>query len=710
MRTHKRCVGLEHASASVQHVSGEGNALADLVSRALWEDFSTICGALRVRPVLVRLAADELAMANRVIDRVRKCKNSAPIPEISDDASSDVVPRWRHLSLVEQGLSRERRDQEQGDGPFEPPFATTARRSAPTSDIKGHTGFRPPFAHGPQGETDRIQPHTTVRAATPPSQSVAYLTPIRQAASTPAESNAKRLAEKLGKDRSPGRIEGTAEQLYDMALAVELARSDGRNPRTMRKDDKAWRDFQEFAHLRGFDPNLRPEWMSAHPERENLKLASYLLFVAQRMKPRSHADHAVKPMSVYQRYLSLRRHFAPNVDLPKPKAVQMVLHGLVQRFLKHYGITALRPRRVEPMTMNIIRRLVSTAKRGTQRVSGRVWSLNDWTCFVVTAWEVINICVGSRKGESALLPMDPDMRSCFTRDCLTWRISNQVVVDPSPHHLAALAEGDCARLAPKGAKCDQWGMCYGTDPIILPYHDDECNPAKWLAMIEKRWPCPGSQRAGLALFCDAQGAPFSSTTLHRLITATLTNELGEAARMYSPHSWRVGMASALKAAGATDAQIQAFGRWISPDSVRVYARMSVPEYSTWMDKLMKVSHLDALRTTNIPIMDAEEMLAPWGGNTGLFRMHPTPHAPNRPPSRPRTPAAPNESPPRTRGTPTLERRRRGRRRQRSPPPATVDAGSTTGVGRLVHLFPSDLTQYRTFWERPPGRRDPVLHH
>lgn len=142
--------------------------------------------------------------------------------------------------------------------------------------------------------------------------------------------------------------------------------------------------------------------------------------------------------------------------------------------------------------MRVIRRIVRAADEGTHRVSSnRLWS---WTCFIVTAWQVINICEGSRNGESTLLPLDADLRNCFTRDCLTWRLAGRVVTIPSLQQLQALTEGDCARLVPKGAKCDQWGLCYGTDPIILPYHNTECNPAKWSAMIELRWPCGGESR------------------------------------------------------------------------------------------------------------------------------------------------------------------------------------------------------------------------
>lgn len=54
---------------TVQHSGGEGNVLADLVSRTLWEQLHSICEVLGIRPVRARLAADELACVQREVDR-----------------------------------------------------------------------------------------------------------------------------------------------------------------------------------------------------------------------------------------------------------------------------------------------------------------------------------------------------------------------------------------------------------------------------------------------------------------------------------------------------------------------------------------------------------------------------------------------------------------------------------------------------------------
>ena len=65
--------------------------------------------------------------------------------------------------------------------------------------------------------------------------------------------------------------------------------------------------------------------------------------------------------------------------------------------------------------------------------------------------------------------------------------------------------------------------------------------------------------------------------------------------------------------GASDARIQAMGRWLNPDSIKLYARMTKQEYATWIDKLMAVKRIDTARTTSLPVMDAADAIAAWGG-------------------------------------------------------------------------------------------------
>ena len=148
---------------------------------------------------------------------------------------------------------------------------------------------------------------------------------------------------------------------------------------------------------------------------------------------------------------------------------------------------------------------------------------------------------------------------------------------------------------------------------MLPFHDDELNAARWLRDIDLRWPARGARRTTLPLFAADSGAPFKDATFSGLIMATLELLLGVSrAKLLSPHSWRVWLASSLRMCDATDARIQAFGRWLNPDSLKIYARISKQEYALWVDKLMAVRRIDTARTTSLPVMDAADAIAAWG--------------------------------------------------------------------------------------------------
>ena len=419
-------------------------------------------------------------------------------------------------------------------------------------------------------------------------------------------------------DKTEGRIDAPKRELRELAYSVAEARFDGVNPRTASKNEFAWREFECFAELRGFDPNLQTRWTRRFPQRESLKLAGFLLFRSQRAKGRARGQPFAKPMSIYQNYLALRRVFKEReVELPPSTTVRETLKGLVKRYIRGHGaagIEMLRPRRVEPITPTVVRKCKALADKGGTKIKGVAWTFASWVCFIVTAWMVVNLQVGSRKGESTKLQGDVDANNWFTRSSLTWRINGAVLLDPTPQQLNSMhRRRDIARLAPKGAKCDAFGTCHGTEPIILPFDDaSDLNPAAMLREVELRWPCHGHDREELPLFCDGDGQPFTDSRFAALINGTLAAVLGaERAKLYSPHSWRVWLASALRMCNASDGLIMAFGRWLNPESVKIYARLTTDEYGKWMDKIMHVSHIDAARTTSLPPMDIAEMMDEW---------------------------------------------------------------------------------------------------
>ena len=484
---------------------------------------------------------------------------------------------------------------------FVPAWATSGTVPAPTA-----TGKRPrhdqPKPLPPPADTSTSARHPYLRPA--------YGKSLLRGDQV---QTAEELATRLARDRTAGRINAPPAQLRDMAMAVAEARADGINPRTASKDAFALREWTAFAEVSGFEPDLKTEWARRFPERESLKLASFLLWRAQRAIPRSRKGVA-KPMSIYQNYLALRRVFhSRGVELTPPRAVRETLRGLLRRFIRRYGIDALRPKRVEPITPDIVRKCVHLLDAGRTTIKGIQWKRSSWTPFVVTGWMVINMPVGSRKGESTKLRGDVDENDWFNRAAVTAIIKGRTHVDPPTDVWESMAEGDSALLAPRGSKCDPTGSCHGTSPIVLPFHDDELNAARWIRDIEVRDPVRGKARGTTPLFADASGKPFNDGTFADLIMAVLTEVVGPTrAKLYSPHSWRVWLATSLRMAGASDARIQAMGRWLNPESIKIYARMTNTEYAAWVDRLMGVKRIDTARTTNLPVMDTADALASWG--------------------------------------------------------------------------------------------------
>ena len=62
----------------------------------------------------------------------------------------------------------------------------------------------------------------------------------------------------------------------------------------------------------------------------------------------------------------------------------------------------------------------------------------------------------------------------------------------------------------KGAKCDEWGTRQWARSI-LRFHDQGDSAARWLRVIDLRYPIKGSNRTKAPPFADAQGAPPSAT-------------------------------------------------------------------------------------------------------------------------------------------------------------------------------------------------------
>ena len=188
----------------------------------------------------------------------------------------------------------------------------------------------------------------------------------------------------------------------------------------------------------------------------------------------------------------------------------------------------------------------------------------------------------------------------LTFESLTWSIAGVAVARPTRGALLAMRPGrDFARLAPPRAKADQWGEIHCPHPITLTFHREAGNAAAALRDLELRKCDEPFDRAELALFHDAQGRTYSHDKLGRLLRLILTHLFGEnVAKIFTFHSYRSGLATALHAAGVAPEVIMLVCRWMCAESLMVYRRRGSTEHELLTRKAQRVN-VDAVQTANV---------------------------------------------------------------------------------------------------------------
>ena len=129
---------------------------------------------------------------------------------------------------------------------------------------------------------------------------------------------------------------------------------------------------------------------------------------------------------------------------------------------------------------------------------------------------------------------------------------------------------DGVSVTPGVSKTDQTGKRWGDSPTVIPF-GGELDAARYLAdLLVARQPALDTW-----LFGDTSGACLAKPWLDALLAHCLALVVppGEA-RAYSAHSFRIGAATALFAAGVSLHLVQRVGRWASPSSASIYARSS----------------------------------------------------------------------------------------------------------------------------------------
>lgn len=355
---------------------------------------------------------------------------------------------------------------------------------------------------------------------------------------------------------------------------------------TSKKNTLGMKRWCQFVALWGTPP-LRED-NPAQLLLNSFLLASFLIWLARELRGKGGRALAKPSTLMGYIYAVKRHHNLHGRRLDAFLLIKPVLRSLNSQYVQRYGPEALQPTRSEPFSGPCIRRLLHACSLNL------ALPLRDFPVLVQGSWFFHSVRGaiatsargGHRKGELVLKHDEAFDRSHLSWASLFFIIKGVIYRYPSVEQLSGMKSGDRVGLLPGPCKNDPWGIYFGAHPIYYSFDPDD--PASSGVLLRD-----------MARVCRPEASRLRSTPLftvnsafqpmrHRHLEATLSSLLSSflsasEAHKYSWHSFRIGLACALLAAGASDAVIMALCRWRSVSSLRIYARLNPDDYTRFID-------------------------------------------------------------------------------------------------------------------------------
>jgi hypothetical protein len=318
------------------------------------------------------------------------------------------------------------------------------------------------------------------------------------------------------------------------------------------------------------------------------------------IQPRSKLDPAAKPASVTLIDTVRRIHKYFGVSMAPPKIMNGMLKSANVRFIENHGQSAFDPNRKAPYTNEQLA-AICLLPRGTV-LDGVVVSHE------CRKWRSLELLVhylaqtGMRKADALNLNID------------------SVVFEYRGHKLTHIdrrvvdaLDSTCWAIGKPGkSKSDPLGKHWAPFPVYLPViFNAPVNAAKQLYQYYADFPVGAEERKSTPLFTDENGVRLTTSFLAaalKSIFKALPPAMGLSPTTHSWHSFRIHLACALKAAGADNDRIKSMVRWVSDDSLNIYARDNRDVYGEWLRKA-SVSDVRSVTVASLPVMDDDMAFA-----------------------------------------------------------------------------------------------------
>ena len=332
-------------------------------------------------------------------------------------------------------------------------------------------------------------------------------------------------------------------------------------------------------------------------------------WIHERMRDRHGVLGMAQPQSSLSVLRGIKRSFQRlGIETVPLSAAVKACDGLLRQYVEDHGPESLIPHRKEPLTMDIILGMLGQTGGNIGR------RLLNWAepamCSLRTMFHTL-AQTGFRKSEVSLHEKATFGLQHLSMANVHWSIGGVTYAAPTAEQLATLATGDYALLRPPPSKSDQFSLHWGASTIYLPF--DPAAPicaARELAREEVRRAVPAADRRRKPLFVNATGGPWRHSELNTVFHHLLARVVGpDRARFFSMHSWRIYLACALLAAGASAGTIQGMLRWRSDDALKIYARINDAKYADWLS-LAAVATVSSVRTTTTSALAERLRAAP----------------------------------------------------------------------------------------------------
>lgn len=583
------------ARLAIRHLFGDSNVMADAVSRGRWKEFSRRCSQLGIQPQQISISEEAHTLYRHIVDAIKQQRlqvvSFAGFRAGGDDHLSHLVIRKASRRLFSEPAQD---------------IETTTTHVQTDTDMLIHLVRSP--NHAPV-KSPRAPANTRAMLPEPRRQNLQGIQfppglhsnyenkrPLLTAA---GKHFAASMAENFTQGEGGMQFGLAPAQIAVLTCAIQEGIEYGVNANTGDIDERAWRMWVHVCAQYNTSPYRTATEVQQNPQRNSHLMAALMMHAFSMGKPKDATRQFIRPRSALAYPLAIVRIFKRwSIIMPPQSMLKSSLAHLSRLYIAYHGPYSLAPRRAEPMKYSMVLKMGAIDEVAVGPIW---WADTDHNVFMFKRLNLILWPTGFRLAEIVQHSSQETMYLTF--ESLSWNIAGRIVAQPTEVELLHLVAGeDYARLAPPRSKPDQWGEIHCPYPVVLTYFLEPGNAAAALRDIELRrlHYDPKPARAHLALIHDASYRPYTHAFLHSMLKAVLTHCYGKAvASLYTWHSYRSGLATALHAAGVEDSMIMLICRWMSPESLHVYRRMGTEENERCTRKAM-LAKVDLLQSNNVP--------------------------------------------------------------------------------------------------------------